>query len=252
MKQTVVGRAARRPRSREVFMLGAVLTMIFSWVLVASPAGAATQTMNFTMTGSTTIGSGATPQDFPAGSGFTATVDTTTGAFTDGVMSIPTYQIVNSGIHIDVTITDTAPATGTIDPVTGVATITVHAQTSLFLEELTNTCVLGPFTVTLKTANSGGSAFTGNPLKGTLTATGFNVPAVVATSTCPSAIAGAVNSSTPPGLGLPTTNTSETATLTQTNQQITTTTSTTPPTTAPPATTTTAPVAVSSNANFTG
>jgi hypothetical protein len=251
MKQTVTGRAVRRPRTRELLMLGAVLTMLFSWVAAAGPAGAATTKMNFTMTGSTTLGNQAA-QNFPAGSGFSADVDNTTGAFTDGVFSVPTYKITNSGITIDITVTDTAPATGTIDPNTGAATITAHTQVSLFIEATSNTCVLGPFTAQLSTSHSGGSAFTGTPLKGTLTDSGFLLPAVATTADCPSSITAVLNSATPPGLGLPSTSTAETATLTATNQAITTTTSTAPPTPTTAAPTTTAPAAVNTQPSFTG
>jgi len=250
MKQRVMSRAGRTTRTGAIAMLGAVIALVFSVFLAATPAGAATETMNFTMTGSTQIGTGAA-QPFPANSGFSATVDTTTGAVTNGHFSIPGYDIVSSGITIHIVITDTAAATGNIDQTTGVATITAHPKVTLTIQagDPAPVCVIGPFTVVLKTSNAGGSAFTGNPLKGTLTANGYNVPAVQTTSTCISAIAGAINSSTAPGLGLPTTNTHQTSVLTATNQAITTTTAA-PTTTAPATTTTAAPV--NTNPNFTG
>jgi hypothetical protein len=190
-------------------MLGAVLALVFSVFMGATPAGAATQTMNFKVTGSTQIGSGSAAQNFPANSGFSATVDTTTGAVTNGFFSIPTYTITetigSTTIPIHVTIADTAPVTGNIDQTTGVASLNLHTKTTLVIvvsSSVSYTCVLGPFSLTIKTSNAGGKAFTGNPLTGTLTASGYTVPAVVGTGSagaCPDAIASSINSSTSTG-----------------------------------------------------
>ena len=243
MKQTVTERVGRKTQMGATAMLGAVLALVFSVFMAAAPAGAATSVMNFTMTGSTQF-SGQPVQNFPSGSGFSGTVDDTSGAVTNGAFTIPAYDVVVSGVTIHVTISDTAKVTGNINPTTGVATLNAHPKVTLFIAAASATCVLGPFTVVLKTSNAGGHAFTGNPLKGTLTANGYTIPAIAATGSCAS-LAATINTA----LGLPTTNTHQTSVLTATNQAVTTTTAAPTTTVAP---TTTAAAAVSGNANFTG
>jgi hypothetical protein len=238
-------------------MLGAVLALVSSVFIAAAPAGAATQTMNFTITGSSTIGASQSAQDFPSGSAVSLQVDSTTGDITGGLFSIPTYDVTSAGVTVHVTIADNAPPSGNINTTTGVAEILVHAKTTLVITAASATCTIGPFDVDLKTSNTGGSNFTGTPLTGTLTDAGFSVPAIVGTGTsgaCPDSIAGAING-TAVGIGLPTTSTSETMTLTQTNQAVTTTSSTAlVTTTTVPSTSTTAAAAAPANANpnFTG
>jgi hypothetical protein len=79
----------------------------------------------------------------PAGSTFTATVDSTTGAITNGLVHIPTFPR-GAVPEADLTITDAVPATGTLDPVTGIATLTSSYIISISIPLLSAVCTLGP------------------------------------------------------------------------------------------------------------
>jgi hypothetical protein len=145
----------------------------------------------------------------PTASTFTATVDTETGALTNGMVSIPTFPR-GAVPEAYLTITDASPATGTLDPDTGVATVNSSYNISLSIPLLSAVCNLGPVNVTLSTSNPGGSPITGNPPSGTLTAASFAVPGVTVQSPdCDAATAVAVNAA----VGIPTSNTTMTLTV---------------------------------------
>jgi hypothetical protein len=187
--------APRRPLT-VIPMCGLVLLAV---VAGAAPAGAATEQQTYSLTGTILIGP-PPALTLPSGSTFTATIDTTTGAITNGHVSIPTFNRgAVSGPQADITVTDAAPATGTLDLTTGAATLTNSFLVSLSIPSLTAVCTLGPLNVTTSTSG-GGSPLSGDPPTATLTATGFTVPAVVVSPTCSSVNAGLVNGF----LGLPT------------------------------------------------
>jgi len=200
----------------------------------SSTAGAATEQQTYTLTGTILIGP-PPALTLPAGSTFTATVDTTTGAITAGHVSIPTFgRGPVSGPAADITVTDAAPATGTLDLATGAVSLSSSYLVSLSIPSLTSVCSLGPVDVTLTT--SGGSPLSGDPATATLTAEGFTAPAVGVSPTCTAPNADLVNGF----LGLPTNETSMSLTVVAQVAP--------PTTTAPPA----APVAPTAQPNFTG
>lgn len=218
----------RSLRSRRPSTALAVGTAVLLAFAVAAPgAGAATEHQTYALAGSIVIGP-PPALTLPAGATFTATVDTTTGAVTNGHVSIPTFDRgAVSGPQADITITDAAPATGTLNPTTGVATLTSSFLVSLSIPSLSSVCTLGPLAVVLST--TGGSPITGTPPTGSLTATGFTVPAVAPSATCSAQNATLVNGF----LGLPTSETSMTLRVRLTAATPVTTTTTAVP--APPA-----------------
>ena len=220
-------------------MLVGLSALLLTGLLSGPPAGAATVTQNFAVSGSTTIGSAAA-QDFPAGSAAQLLIDSDTGAITGGSFSIPSYDLhVMVGpttVVIHVTIADAAPPTGTFDPDTGAMDLDLHTTTTLRIDP-SIACVIGPFEIHLSTGNSGGSVFQGSTLTGTLTAQDFHIPAIVstgATGACPDTVAGLINGASP-GLSLPTDTSAEVLTMTETAAPPPTVPPTTTPVTTPPA-----------------
>jgi hypothetical protein len=241
-------RTAGRPRRRLAAAIVAASALLLGSLAMSSPAGAATEQINFTLTGSTTLGS-QPPIDFPDGSGWSADFDTDTGDLTTGAITIPATTIEPiEGVQVGVSFLDAAPSTGFYDPDTGELEINGSFLISLSITILGATCDVGPLAANLSTSNAGGSPLTGDPATGVVTAINFTVPAVAVTDTCDAAAAGAINST----LGLPTSTSNITMTLVASDEPVaptTTTTATVPattPSTAPPAT------AADTTANFTG
>jgi hypothetical protein len=219
--------------------MAVITALLMAGVSTAPAASAASEQQTYTLSG--TLNIGAPPAlTLPAGSSFSATVDTTTGAITGGQTSIPTFtRGPVSGVPANITLTDAAPATGTLDLVTGAATLNTSFNVSIEVPSLSATCSLGPVPVTISTSSSGGSPLSGDPATATLTASGFSVPAVVVSATCPLVTAGIVNAA----LVLPTRETSISLTVVRV---VAPTPSTTPTTVAP------APAPVSVQPTFTG
>ncbi len=241
--------ATRRPHRRSLAALVAAAVLLGASVSTMSTAGAVAEQANFTLTGSTTLGTQA-PIDFPDGSGWSADIDDTTGAITNGMITIPATTIEPlPGVPVGVAFTDAAPATGQFDSATGQMDVTGSFNITLTIAALSASCTIGPLDVDLSTENAGGSRFTGDPSTGTLTAVNFAVPALAATATCAQGAADAINSA----LGLPTGTSNLTITMVSSDQPVPPTTTTT----AAPATTTTtikaaAAAATNTSANFTG
>ncbi len=194
---------------RSTLALAALLvTALASVVTLGGTSGAASGvTRTFAISGTMEVG-GPPALTLPSGSTFTATIDPTTGAFSDGQLSIPTFDRGPvSGPQANITLTQVGAATGSLDPVTGVSSMTVTLEASLEVPLLSATCSLGPITSTSSSGNPGGSPFSGSPLTGVSTASGYTVPAavgIVGSPTCSPAAASAINTA----LGLPTSATS--------------------------------------------
>jgi hypothetical protein len=204
-----------------------VITLAASMLAFGAPSsGAIGNLRSFALTGSIEVGPppGLT---LPAGSTFTATIDSVTGAFSDGRFVIPSFDRGPvSGPQAIITLSQIGDASGVIDPVTGAATITTTFGGTIEVPLLSSTCPLGEMTMTSSTSNPSGSAFSGSPLTGTTTASGFTVPAIVgsdpvgplsfpaaaAIAECSTANAATINST----LGLPSTATSATFTAVET------------------------------------
>ena len=220
---------------------------------MAPPAPPPSST-SFLLSGAITIGSQA-PIDLPDGSGWTADIDDTTGAITNGEVTIPTFTITPvPGIDVGVTISDVAPATGQLDTGTGAIDLSSHFQLVLSIPALTATCTVTPINVDT-TTSGGGSPLSGDPATATLVGSEFTVPAIVGTGAdgdCPDSTAAVLNG--PLGLNLPTSSTNITLTIVETATPVTTQTTTTP--TTAKATTTTAKAAAANattaNPSFTG
>jgi hypothetical protein len=162
--------------------------------LFGGVAGAATSTETYGISGTLTIGPPPS-LTLPAGSSITFTLDDETGAITNGQTSIPTFDRgAVSGPQAFITLTDAAPATGSIDPATGHAQITLTLAVGVDVPALSASCSLGDtVTVSLSTSNPGGSALAGDPPTGVLTATGISVPGVAASTGCELSVADVIN-----------------------------------------------------------
>ena len=169
----------------------------------------------FSLSGTMEVG-GPPALTLPAASTLVATIDPVTGAFSDGQLSIPSFDRGPvSGPQAIITLTQIGPATGVLDPVTGVSSMTVTLEAELEVPLLAATCTIGPITSTSSSGGPGGSPLSGSPLTGVVTASGFPVPAAVGTvgsSTCDPASASAINAA----LGLPTSATSISFTVVET------------------------------------
>jgi hypothetical protein len=244
-------RAPQRPRRKIATAVIAAAVLLGASIASSSSAGAATEQINFTLTGSTTLGT-QPPIAFPDGSGWSADFDTDTGELTNGTITVPSSTIEPlPGVVVGVTFADAAPATGFYDPDTGELDISASFSITLSITVLNATCTVGPLAAQLSTDNAGGSVFTGDPATGTVTAINFTVPAIAVTGTCDAAAAGAINST----LGLPTSTSNITMTLVSSDQPVPPTTTTTATTAAPttPTSATAAPAtAANTTANLTG
>lgn len=175
--------------------------------LAVDAGDAAGEQRTFAISGSMLVGDPpAIP--LPSGSTFTATIDPVTGVFSDGRLTIPTFDRGPvSGPQANITMTQVGLASGALDPATGESTMTVTLDVSIEVPLLSATCPMGSITSTSSSAGPGGSPFAGSPLRGVVTASGYAVPAVVGTAlsaTCDLADAAAINAT----LGLPSTSTS--------------------------------------------
>lgn len=129
---------------------------------------------------------------------------------------MPTFAVPGVATPTDITLANVGPIVGNIDPAGGVSAANVTLSVTITVPSgasAPTVCTITPITFPASTANAGGSPFTGTPQVGTATAAGFTVPAVVglglATPPCNDAEAAAINGN----LGLPTTSTSVTMTL---------------------------------------
>lgn len=206
------------PRSSS--LLASILSIIVliatsAVILVAGPADATGVRRTFSISGSMEVG-GPPALTLPVGSTFTATIDPVTGAFEDGQLTIPTFDRGPvSGPQANITLTQIGAATGVLDPDTGISSMTVTLEASIEVPLLSATCPMGPITSTSSSDNPGGSAFSGSPLTGTVTASDYTVPAVegaVGSTTCDPSEAAAINDT----LGLPTSSTALTFTVVET------------------------------------
>lgn len=197
------------PRSSSLFASVLALTVLLaSSVLigVAGPADAVGVRRTFAISGSMEVG-GPPALSLPVGSTFTATIDSVTGAFDDGQLVIPTFDRGPvSGPQANITLVQIGAASGVLDPDTGISSMTVSLEALIEVPLLSATCPMGPITSTSSSGNPGGSPFSGSPLTGTVTASGYSVPAVTGTvgsTTCDLTDATAINDT----LGLPTSST---------------------------------------------
>jgi hypothetical protein len=183
-----------RTVSRTVSATLVVLAFVASTLAFgASSSGATGLVRTFSITGTIEVGS-PPALTLPAGSTFTATIDSVTGEFTDGKFEIPTFDRGPvSGPQANITLSQIGDATGVIDPVTGAATITTTFGGTIEVPILSSTCPLGEMTMTSSSENPSGAAFSGSPLTGTTTASGFTVPAIVGSDPVgPASVAAAI------------------------------------------------------------
>ena len=202
--------------TRIVAILASVTVLMMTAVtIVAGSADAAGVQRTFAISGSMEVG-GPPSLTLPAGSTFTATIDAVTGEFPDGRLVIPTFDRGPvSGPQANITLVQWGAATGVLDPDTGISSMTVTLEASIEVPLLSATCPMGPITSSSSSGNPGGSAFSGSPLTGTVTASGYLVPAVEGTAgsaTCDPTEAAAINGT----LGLPTSSTSLVFTVVET------------------------------------
>ncbi|MEI8264087.1 MAG: hypothetical protein WCG59_09635 [Actinomycetes bacterium] len=210
------------PLATLFFALG---TSLFA---LSGDAGATTMTRTWTVQG--VINFGQVSTIFPTGSTFTATYDSSTGALTNGSLSVPEYiGTFGSSGTVTVNLSDQGDGTGTL-AANGAATINDSLTASLLVSNLGATCDVGPMAITASTADQGGSDFGGTPLVGTLVDPQFTAPSVTPSNQCNSLNAFILSLV----LSLPSQG-DITMTLTQTSDDTptTTTTSSVTPTTAP-------------------
>jgi hypothetical protein len=176
------------------------------------PAGASVEARTFTIAGTLTVG-GPPALTLPAGSTVTFDYDTLTGAITNGVTNIPTFDRGDvTGPQANITLTDAAAGTGNLDPVTGAGSLALAFNVSLAVPLLSAVCTLeAPVTLNVSTANAGGSPLTGTPATAVVTDAGFAISAVALSSTCPESSAALILDF----LGLPTTDTAAAFTVTE-------------------------------------
>jgi len=204
-------------RSKRFSSLCALAVLVTSTVVTlgAGSVGATGAHRTFAISGSMEVG-GPPALTLPAGSTFSATIDPVTGAFTDGQLYIPTFDRGPvTGPQANITLMQVGAASGVLDPSTGRSTMAVSLEATLEVPLLSATCTLGPIATTSSSGNPGGASLSGTPLQGTVTASGFVVPAavgVVGSPTCDPTQASAINET----LGLPTSATSLSFTVVET------------------------------------
>ena len=169
-------------RPRRLAALALVLALAAPLTLAASPAGAVTEPITFTVAG--TIAVGPPPVlTLPSGSTITFDHDPVTGAITNAVATIPTFNRgAVEGPQAFITLTNAAPGTGTWDRASGAGTLELSLAGSIEVPFLEATCaLLEPIALSLSTANPGGQPVVapspGTPAVGVVTASGFTVPA---------------------------------------------------------------------------
>jgi len=212
MSYTMQSPSRRSTLGRSAAAVVGVLTLLGAVVFSAAPASAAAEQKTFVLSGSFDIGT-ATHIDIPAGSTWTATVDSVTGAITAGAASIPTIHVPASAtvpVATDITLSDAAPSTGTWNLATGAITLAAQYNIEIAIPSLPATCNIGPVVAAPSTAKTGGSSLAGTPPAATLTDAGFSVPTVTVDATnC------AISTAVDTFLGLPTTATALSLKITQ-------------------------------------
>ena len=207
-------------------LVALTIALALAMLALSSAGGAATTVRTWTVEG--TVNVGTVSVSFPPGSTFTATYDSSSGALTNGSLSVPTYNTTYGGSPLSVTLSDGGNATGTLDA-NGTATINDSVTASVNSSSIGVPCDVGPMVIALNTHSAGGGVdFHGNPSTGTLTddGFGFTAPAALASGACTQNVADVYNASLPlPDSG------SMTVTLTQISDVTPTTTSTTVATT---------------------
>jgi hypothetical protein len=207
-------------------LVALVVASVVTPLALSSAAGAATSVRTWTVEGTLNVGIVSIP--FPPGSTFTATYDSSSGALTNGTLSVPTYSTTWLGVPLAVTLSDGGNATGTLAS-NGAATVNESVTATVDSGFIGAPCVVGPIAIAANTNSAGGGVdFHGNPSTGTLTddGLGFDVPVALASGACTQQMADSLNSALPlPSSG------NVTVTLTQTSDVPTT--PTTTPTTAP-------------------
>lgn len=190
----------------------AAAIMLGATVSTTVPAGAAVESQTYTIAGTLSVG-GPPALALPPGSTITFDLDSTTGAITNGVTSIPVFNRGDvTGPQAEITLTDAAPGTGNVNLASGAGSFTISFNVQLAVPVLDAVCMLAaPVTVNVSTANAGGSPIVGDPATGVLTDAGFAVSAVAPGVTCPEDSATLVNDF----LGLPTDGTSAAFTVTE-------------------------------------
>jgi hypothetical protein len=192
-----------RPLTRALVAVAAVALLATA---ATTPAGAATEARTFTVTGSITVG----PPPalvLPVGTTVAFDFDTTTGAISNGVSTVPPFERGGTGPQATFVLSDATPFTGTIDPVTGETSVTFSYNVEVRISADVVCQLAGPVTLAMTTAG-------GAPLAGgvaTLTATGFEIPAVLSGPNCPAEVADAANAL----FGTPTTDTAASFTVTE-------------------------------------
>lgn len=228
-------------RPRRLAALALAVALAVPMASVASPAGAVTVPVTFTIAGSITVGP-PPALTLPAGSTITFDHDPVTGAITNAIATIPTFDRGPevTGPQANITLTNAAPGTGSWDRATGAGSLELSLDGSIEVPDLSATCdLLAPLVLSLSTANAGGQPVVasgpGAPATGVVTAAGFTVPATSPPVTTGDAtpalpVCGAVDAF----LGLPTSDTSASLAVTEVLEpEPSTTTTTTAPEPAP-------------------
>jgi LPXTG-motif cell wall-anchored protein len=123
-------------------------------------------------------------------------------AFPAAGFTMGSSSITTSGVTIAIQPEVTGTFTGTINPQSGVVSLTGSLRALLSNQALGLTnCPLGPFTLDLSTANAGGAAYSKATGAATITDPQFQLdPIALNTAGCNNAITGILNGG-PPGLG---------------------------------------------------
>lgn len=204
-------RHANSARRRIAAVVGAA-ALLATFATGVQPASAATESFTFDLSGTITVG-GPPDLTLPAGSTITFDHDPATGAVTNAVANIPTFDRGQvSGPQALITLTNTAPGTGTWDRATGAASLAISLGVSLEIPLLEATCDLGaPIVLELGTSEPGGQPVVGDPATGTVAAYEFEVADVFSNATCSEDSVTLVNDF----LGLPTTESAAILTVTE-------------------------------------
>jgi len=214
--------ATSSTRSRRITSLALTVALAVPMAITASPAAAAAESVTFTIAGSIAVGP-PPALTLPEGSTISFDHDPATGAITNAIATIPTFDRGPevTGPQANITLTNATPGTGSWDRTSGAGSLELSLDGSIEVPDLSATCDLAaPIVLSLSTANAGGQPVVapspGAPATGVVTASGFTVPAtspVVATGnvTPATAVCPAVDEF----LGLPTSDTTASLTVTE-------------------------------------
>jgi hypothetical protein len=174
-----------------------------------APAAAAAPTpQTYTVSGSIIVG----PPPalvLPAGATVSFDLDPATGAITNGTSDIPPFERGGTGPQATFVLTDSQPFTGSIDPVTGEATISFSYDVEVRVSPTVVCYLAGPVAFTMTTGGAGGSALANGTA--IVVAAGFTIPEVTTSATCAADVASLANAL----FGTPTNDTSATFTVTE-------------------------------------